>query len=86
MDTSTLELLELLEDSRFEAPMNAAVCPLYLSVGLWMGYHSPSYIDLLFISKVDKCTSRELGVVVYDDRVHDPILVYNLLDELDRHL
>jgi hypothetical protein len=51
-----------------------------------MGYHYPSYVDLLFIIEVDKCTSHELGVVVYDDRVHDPIPVYDLLDEHDYRL
>ena len=51
-----------------------------------MGYCSPSYIDLLFITEVDKHVSYELGAVVGDDHIHDPIPVYNLLNELYRRL
>ena len=51
-----------------------------------MGHYSPSYVDLLFITEVDKCASHELGAIVSDDHVHDPIPVYNLLDELNCRL
>ena len=51
-----------------------------------MSHCSPSYVDLLFITEVDKSAPCELGAIVGNDRVHDPIPVDNLLDELDRCL
>ena len=60
---------------------DASIRPFYLTVGLGVGHYNPSYVDLLFIIEVDKCTSRELGAAVCNDCVHDPILVYDLLDE-----
>jgi D-serine dehydratase len=44
-----------------------------------MSHCSPSYVDMLFITNVDKSAPCELSVVVGDDHVHDPIPVYNLL-------
>ena len=82
-DPSSLELLELLENPRFKASKDAAVCSLYLSISLGVGYCSPSYIDLLFVAKVDKCASHELGVIIYNDGIHDPIPLYDFFDELD---
>ena len=49
-----------------------------------MSYRCPSYIDLLFIIEVDKCASHELGAIVYDDCIHDPLPMYDFFDELDR--
>jgi hypothetical protein len=48
-----------------------------------MSYQSPSHVDLLFIAEVDKPTSSELGVVVYDDSVHETVTMYDFIDELD---
>jgi hypothetical protein len=65
---------------------DATIHSFYLTVGLGMGHYSPSYVDLLFIIEVDKHASHELGAILGNDHVHDPILVYNLLDELNRSL
>jgi hypothetical protein len=48
-----------------------------------MGHYSPSYVDLLFVIEVDKHAPCQLGVVVSNDHVHDPLPVYDFFDELD---
>ena len=68
------------------ASEDATIRPFYLTVSLGVGHCSPSYIDLLFITEVDKRAPCELGAVVSNDCVHDPIPVYDFFDELDCRL
>jgi len=84
LDPSVLELLKFSEDLRFKAPKDAAVRSLYLSIGLRVGHCGPSYVDLLFATEVENTLPVNwvlLSVMIVFD--HDPILVYDLLDELD---
>lgn len=84
MNPSAPEFLEFSENLGFKSSKDAAIRPFYLPVSPWVCHRGPSHVNLLLIIEVHKFTSRELGSIVCDDGIHDIVLVYDLVDELDR--